>query len=195
MKAEIKPIRTETDHQAALKEIERLWDAKDGTAESDRLEVLATLVHAYEEEHHPMDPPDAIDAILFRLEQLGLTKKDLEPIIGGRGRVSEVIGRKRALSINMIRRLSDELELAPDVLIKPTVAAMAQKVPNVRHPVSASKSDKSIAASKLTQKIRHQTMGKKVASAASKILHGSPKASKEAKSVAASALTQKIKKK
>jgi HTH-type transcriptional regulator/antitoxin HigA len=194
MKAEIKPIRTETDHQAALKEIERLWDAKDGTAESDRLEVLATLVHAYEEEHHPMDPPDAIVAILFRLEQLGLTKKDLEPIIGGRGRVSEVIGRKRPLSINMIRRLSDELEIAPDVLIKPTVAAMAQKVPNVRHPVSASKPDKSIAASKLTQKIRHQTTGKKVASAACKILHG-PKASKEAKSVAASALTQKVKKK
>jgi HTH-type transcriptional regulator / antitoxin HigA len=194
MTAEIKPIRTETDHKAALKEIEKLWDAKDGTPESDRLEVLATLVNAYEDEHHPIDPPDAIEAILFRLDQMGRTKKDLEPLIGGRGRVSEVIGRKRSLSIAMIRRLNEDLDIATDVLIKPTVLAVAHKLP-IRHPVTASKAEKSVAASKLTQtKSVNETTGKKVASAASKILHD-PKASKATKSVAASALTQKVKKK
>jgi HTH-type transcriptional regulator/antitoxin HigA len=120
MATEIKPIRTEKDHKAALKEIERLWDAKLGTPDGDRLEVLATLVHAYEEKHHPMDPPDAIEAITFRLEALGLTKQALVAIIGGSGRVSEVMTRKRNLSVGMMRRLRDELKIPPEILLNPT---------------------------------------------------------------------------
>src|SRR3954465_13249171 len=105
MTAEVKPIRTKKDYEAALKEVERLWGAKAGTREGDRLDVLATLVDAYEAEHYPMDPPDPIEAIKFRMEQQGLTRKDLEPLIGTRTRVAEVLNRRRSLSIGMIRRL------------------------------------------------------------------------------------------
>jgi HTH-type transcriptional regulator / antitoxin HigA len=120
MATDIKPIETEAQHRAALKEIERLWHAKKGTPDADRMKVLSILVDAYETEHFPLDPPDAIDAILFRLEQLGLDRKALEPLLGSRSRVSEVLSRKRNMSIEMIRRLSDELHISPDVLIKPT---------------------------------------------------------------------------
>ena len=120
MKVEIKPIRSARDHTAALKQIEALWDAKAGTPAADRLEVLATLVHAYEDQHFPMDPPDPIDAIRFRLEQLQLTTKALEPLIGSRGRVTEVMNRKRNLSIDMIRRISEKLEIPATILIRPT---------------------------------------------------------------------------
>ena len=82
MVAEVRPIRTKRDHEAALKEVERLWGAKAGTPEGDRLDVLATLVDAYEAEHYPIDPPDPIEAIKFRMEQQGLTRRDLEEIIG-----------------------------------------------------------------------------------------------------------------
>src|SRR5579859_8156381 len=99
MAIEVKPIRTKRDHEAALKEIERLWGAKTGTPEGDRLDVLATLVDAYEAEHYPMDPPDPIDAIKFRMEQQGLTRRDLEEIIGTRTRIAEVLNRRRGLSI------------------------------------------------------------------------------------------------
>src|SRR5260221_13916147 len=109
MAGEVKPIRTKRDYEAALKEVERLWGAKSGTRDGDRLDVLATLIDAYEAEHHPMDPPDPIEAIKFRMEQQGLTKKDLAAIIGPRARVSEVLGRKRPLSIAMIRRLHAQL--------------------------------------------------------------------------------------
>ena len=99
---EIKPIRTKQDYEAALVEVERLWGAKAGTPEGDRLDVLATLIDSYEAEHYPMDPPDPIEAIKFRMEQQGLTRKDLEEIIGTRTRIAEVMSRKRGLSIAMI---------------------------------------------------------------------------------------------
>jgi HTH-type transcriptional regulator/antitoxin HigA len=120
MVAELKPIRSEADDEAALDEVGRLWGAKSGTPEGDRLDVLATLIDAYEAQHYPMDPPDPIEAIKFRMEQQGLSRKDLEPMIGGRGRVAEVLNRKRSLSIDMIRRLHDGLGISADVLIRPT---------------------------------------------------------------------------
>ena len=117
---EIKPIRTKRDYDAALKEVERLWGAKSGTPEGDRLDVLATLLDAYETEHYPMDPPDPIEAIKFRMEQQGLTRRDLEEIIGTRTRIAEVLNRKRGLSITMIRRLHERLGISADVLIRPS---------------------------------------------------------------------------
>src|SRR5438445_12565603 len=117
---EIKPIRTKRDYEAALTEIERLWGAKADTPEGDRLNVLATLIDAYETEHYPMDPPDPVEAIKFRMEQQGLTRKDLEPLIGTRTRVSKVLNRKRSLSIGMIQRLHDRLGISAEVLIRPT---------------------------------------------------------------------------
>jgi HTH-type transcriptional regulator/antitoxin HigA len=118
MTNELKPIRTAADHENALAEVERLWGAKSGTAKGDRLDVLATLIDAYEAEHYPMDPPDPIEAIKFRMEQQGLSRKDLEPLIGTRTRVAEVLNRKRSLSIGMIRRLHDHLGISADVLIR-----------------------------------------------------------------------------
>src|SRR5947199_3029245 len=102
MAADVRPIRTKRDYEAALKEVEGLWGAKAGTPRGDRLDILATLIDVYEAEHYPMDPPDPIEAIRFRMEQQGLTRKDLEKILGSRTRVSEVLSRKRGLSINMI---------------------------------------------------------------------------------------------
>lgn len=119
MTAELKPIRRKSDYKAALVEAERLWGAKSGTPKGDRLDVLATLIDAYEASHYAMDPPDPIDAIQFRMEQLGLTRKDLEPLIGTRARVAEVMNRKRSLSIDMIRRLYEQLGISAEVLIRP----------------------------------------------------------------------------
>ena len=120
MKNDIKPIRTKKDYEAALAEVERLWGAKLGTPDGDRLDVLATLIDAYESIHDPIDPPDPIEAIKFRMEQQGLTRKDLEPMIGTRTRVAEVLNRKRNLSIGMIRRLHKGLGIPAEVLIQPT---------------------------------------------------------------------------
>lgn len=120
MRSEVRPIRTKRDYEAALKEVERLWGAKSGTSEGDRLDVLATLIDAYEATHYPMNPPDPIEAIKFRMEQQGLTRKDLEPLIGTRTRVAEVLNRKRNLSIGMIRRLHDALGISAEVLIRPS---------------------------------------------------------------------------
>jgi len=120
MTSELKPIRTETDHATALAEVERLWGAKNGTPEGDRLDVLVTLIDAYETLAYPIDPPDPIEAIEFRMEQMGLTRKDLEPLIGTRARVTEVMNRKRGLSIDMIRRLHEQLGISAEVLIRPT---------------------------------------------------------------------------
>jgi HTH-type transcriptional regulator/antitoxin HigA len=117
---EIKPIRSKRDYEAALAEIERLWGAKAGTLEGDRLDVLATLIEAYEAEHYPIDLPDPIEAIKFRMEQQGLTRKDLEEIIGTRTRIAEVLNRKRGLSIAMIRRLHERLGISAEVLIRPS---------------------------------------------------------------------------
>jgi HTH-type transcriptional regulator/antitoxin HigA len=113
----IKPIRTKADHAEALAEIERLWDAKPRTPEHDKLDVLATLVDAYERAHTPFLPPDPIEAIKFRLEQQGKTRKDLEPIIGTRARISESLLGRRALTLPMIRGLHHELEIPYDVLL------------------------------------------------------------------------------
>jgi len=120
MTTDLKPIRTKADYKAALAEVERLWGAKSGTPKGDRLDVLATLIDAYETQHYPMDPPDPIDAIQFRMEQQGLTRKDLEPLIGTRARVAEIMTRKRNLSIDMIRRLHEQLGISAEVLIRPT---------------------------------------------------------------------------
>jgi len=119
MAAEVKPIRTKRDHEAALREAERLWGATAGTPEGDRLDVLATLIDAYEAEHYPIDPPDPIEAIKFRMEQQGLTRRDLEKMIGTRTRIAEVLNRKRGLSIAMIRRLHEKLGISAEVLIRP----------------------------------------------------------------------------
>lgn len=119
MAADLKPIRTEADHEAAIAEVARLWGAAGGTPDGDRLDVLATLIDAWEAQHQPMDPPDPIEAIRFRMEQQGLTRKDLEPLIGHRGRVAEVLGRRRGLSIEMIRNLHDKLGISAEVLIRP----------------------------------------------------------------------------
>jgi HTH-type transcriptional regulator / antitoxin HigA len=120
MATDLKPIRTEADYDWALKEVERLWGAKLGTPKGDRLDILITLIEGYEDEHYPMDPPDPIEAIKFRMEQQGLTRKDLEPMIGSRARVSEVLTRKRSLSVAMIRRLNAELGISAEVLVQPT---------------------------------------------------------------------------
>ena len=117
--SEIKPIRSEADYKAALVDFEQLWGAPSATPEGDRLDVLATLIDAYESEHHPIDPPDPIEAIKFRMEQQGLTRKDLEGILGSRTRIAEVLNRRRGLSINMIRRLHEKLGISAEVLIRP----------------------------------------------------------------------------
>ena len=114
----ITPIRTKADHKAALKTIESLMDAKANTPEGDRLDVLVTLVEAYEREHFPMDLPDAVDAIKFRMEQSGLTPADLEPVIGRLNRVYEVLSRKRPLTLRMIEGLHEKFGIPAESLLK-----------------------------------------------------------------------------
>ena len=118
--ADVKPIRTEKDYQKALSEVEQLWGSPNGSTKGDRLDVLVTLIEAWEVAHYSFDQPDPVEAIKFRMEQQGLTRKDLESIIGTRARISEVLDRKRGLSIAMIRRLNSELNIPAEVLIKPT---------------------------------------------------------------------------
>ena len=116
---EIRPIRTKSDYKAALKIVSALVDAdpKRGTSDGDRLEVLGTLVEAYEAQHYPIALPDPIDAIKFRMEQQDLRPKDLTPMIGGLNRVYEVLNRKRPLSIAMVRRLNASLGISAECLI------------------------------------------------------------------------------
>ncbi len=114
---DIHPIRNQRDYAQALRQIEKLWGARSGSPEAEKLEVLVTLVDAYEANHHRIDPPDPIEAIRFRMEQEGLTRADLEKLIGSRGRVSEILNRKRPLTVTMIRRLRDALGISADVLI------------------------------------------------------------------------------
>ena len=116
---DVSPIRTEEAYDAALEEIGRLLEAEPGSPEYDRLDVLSTLVEAYEAIHYPMEAPDPIALIEFVMEQRGLRRVDLEPMIGGRGRVSEVLNRKRPLTLEMIRRLHDGLGLPADALVRP----------------------------------------------------------------------------
>ncbi len=113
----ISPIKTPKDYERVLRRIERLMDAKPGTRAGDELDVLTTLVEAYEAKHYAICPPDPIEAIKFRLDQLGLTRKDLQAILGGRGRVSEVLTGKRQLSLEMIRRLHRHLRIPLESLV------------------------------------------------------------------------------
>jgi HTH-type transcriptional regulator/antitoxin HigA len=116
---ELRPIRTEADYRAALDEIERLFDAPPNTPECDLLEVLTTLVEAYEQQHYPIEPPDPVEAILYYLESRGLSWQDLESIIGTSGEVNEVLNRQQALTLEMIRRLHSSLGIPASVLIQP----------------------------------------------------------------------------
>ena len=114
----VRPIRTEEDYEAALGEIGQIMTARPGTADGDRLDVLSTLVEAYEAEHYPIEAPDPIALLEFAMEQKGADRGALEPMIGGRSRVSEVLGRRRSLSLAMIRKLKSGWNLPADVLIR-----------------------------------------------------------------------------
>ncbi len=114
---QIRPIRTEQDHEAAVARIEELMSARPGSVEGDELDVLATLVDAYEAKRHAIDAPDPVTAIQFRMEQQGLTRKDLEPLIGSRARVSEVMTGKRGLTLAMVRRVRSGLGISADLLV------------------------------------------------------------------------------
>ncbi len=116
---DIKPIKTETDYIEALRQVENLMGAKINTQDGDKLDVLVTLVEAYEEKHHPILPPDPVEAIIHQMESQGLTRKDLIPLFGSRARVSEILNKKRSLSINMIRKLQKNLGISAEILIKP----------------------------------------------------------------------------
>lgn len=116
---EIHPIKTEADYLRALGEVERLWNADPGTPDGDYVDVLSTLIEAYEARHHPIAAPDPIAAIEFMIEQKGLTRRDLEPAIGSRGRVSEVLNRKRPLTLPMVRSLTALLQIPTDILVQP----------------------------------------------------------------------------
>ena len=116
---DIKPVKTKTDYRAVLKEIETLMMAKANTPEGERLDVLVTLVEAYERKHYPIDAPDPVEAIKFEMERRGLTVKDLVPMIGGTNRIYEILNRKRPLSLKMIWRLHKNLGIPAESLIRP----------------------------------------------------------------------------
>lgn len=115
---ELRPIRNKREHAAALREVDVLWNAREGTPEADRLMVLVLLIESYEREHFPVPAPDPIDLLLHVMEARGLTRKDFEPYIGSRARVAEVLNRVRPLTMEMIRRLCAGLGLPADVLIR-----------------------------------------------------------------------------
>ena len=115
----LRPIRNEEDYETALEEIEALWEATAGTPEADRLDVLVMLVEAYEAEHYPIPDPDPVALILHVMDARGLTRRDLEPYLGSRARISEILNRKRPLSLEMIRKLQSGLGLPADVLVQP----------------------------------------------------------------------------
>jgi len=126
---DIKPIRDEADYERALRRVEKLWDSPEGSAESDELDVVTTLIEAYEREHYPMDLPNPIEAIKFRLEQKGKDARALIGVIGQRSRVYEVMRGKRSLSLNMIRRLHEKFDIPAEVLIQPTQSSRKVRVP------------------------------------------------------------------
>ena len=115
---EVRPIKTEEDYRAALRLVETLMDAAPGSPEEDCLEVWGTLVRVYEAKHYPMPPPDPIEAILYQMEKCGISRKELEKYIGPRGRVSEVLNRKRPLSIEMIRKVNAHMDIPAEVLLQ-----------------------------------------------------------------------------
>jgi HTH-type transcriptional regulator/antitoxin HigA len=113
----IKPIRNDDDLRAAFARLEAVFQAPDGSPEADEMEVLVALVESYENRHYPIGPADPVEAIKFRMEQQGLLAKDLEPYIGSSGRVSEVLNRKRALSLRMVKRLHEGLKIPYESLL------------------------------------------------------------------------------
>lgn len=115
---DIKPIKTESDYNVALVEIECLMEADPNTTEGDKLDVLTTLVEAYEEKHYPIGPPDPIEAIIHQMESQCLTRRDLEAYLGSRTRVSEILNRKRSMSLQMIRKLQKGLGISAEILIR-----------------------------------------------------------------------------
>ncbi len=115
---EIKPIKTEKDYKQALKRLETIFEAKIGSAEGDELEVLGILIDQYENEHFPIGLPDPIEAIKVRMEQMGYNQNDLANIVGLKSRASEILNRKRKLSLEMIRQLHERLNIPTDVLIQ-----------------------------------------------------------------------------
>ena len=121
---QLKPVRTETDYEAALAEIERLMDAEPGTAAGDRLEILTTLIEAYEAEHHPIEAPDPIAALEYFMEQRGITRADLVPLLGSRSRVSEILNRRRRLTIAMAWRLPPGLGIPAEAGNRPYALAV-----------------------------------------------------------------------
>ena len=114
----LRPIKTQADHRAALAEIQRLFDVRPGTAAGDRLEILVTLVEAYEERQCPMPAPDHVEAIRYAMESRGLSSDDLVSVLGTRRHVNEILGRKRSLTLDMVRRLHSTLGISADVLIQ-----------------------------------------------------------------------------
>ncbi len=116
---EIRPIKTQADYQEALREIESLFDAAEHTPECDRLDILSTLVEAYEKTHFPIELPDPIDAIQYYMDTRGWSRRDLETCLGSRARVSEILSRKRTLTLEMIRKLNQELRIPAEILIQP----------------------------------------------------------------------------
>ncbi len=114
---EIKPIKTEHDYNTSIKRIEKLWGAKKDTPEGDELDLLCTLVESYEMKHYPITPPDPIDAIKFRMEQMGMTKKDMAKYLGSQSRVSEVLNRKRKLTLKMVKSLYRGLKIPAEILL------------------------------------------------------------------------------
>jgi HTH-type transcriptional regulator / antitoxin HigA len=116
---QLRPIRTEADYQTALKEIEQLFDAAPDTPEFDRLDILSTLVEAYEQRAYPIDVPDPIEAIQYYMETRGWSRRDLESCLGSRARVSEILSRRRSLTLDMIRKLHEQLGIPAEVLIRP----------------------------------------------------------------------------
>jgi HTH-type transcriptional regulator/antitoxin HigA len=125
----ITPIRNEADYKSALSRSKELWNAAEHTAERDELEILLDLIEAYERRNFPMEFPDPINAINIRLEELGLKRKDLEPCIGSRARVSEILNRRRALTLPMIRNLSKLLGLSAEALVQPYALVTESKGP------------------------------------------------------------------
>jgi HTH-type transcriptional regulator / antitoxin HigA len=116
---EIKPIRTEKEYEAAIARIEKIFDAEPDTPEGDELEILASLVETYEKKNYPFGLPEPIEAIKIRMEDLGLGRRDLEDAIGSKGRISEILNRKRPLTLPMVQRLSEKLGLPTEVLAQP----------------------------------------------------------------------------
>lgn len=130
----IKPIHTEKDYEAALARIEVIFDAEPDTPDGDELEILSSLVETYERKNYPVDLPDPIEAIKIRMEDLGLDRKDLESVIGSKGRISEILNRKRPLTLRMVQRLSEKLGLPAEVLAQPyPLAAEQHAAPRGKH--------------------------------------------------------------